>query len=150
MVKEIMHALRKTIMVGLIFSGVILAPVATTAGDATVNEELVSRHLAAFGAGDIESLLAGYSDDAFITTPHGTIRGKDEIRTFFEETFLKFRKEGVLVNLTYQSCDGDTCQIIWDVETLGDSYDFGTDTFLIKDGKIVAETIGAKVRPKAK
>ena len=71
-----MHILRNTLMMGLISSGVVLAPLLTRADDTTRNEELVG---------------------------HSTI---------------------------------DTSS--------------GTDTFLIKDGKIIAQTLAAKARPEVK
>lgn len=115
-----------------------------------MNEELVSGHLAAFGAGDMEALLADYSDDAFMKTPNGTMRGKEELRAAFEGMFAEFGKDGVTFNLAHQSCEGSICQIVWDAETPDNSYEFATDTFLIENGKIVAQTLAAKVTPKAK
>ena len=140
----------RNILVASVVAGTGLMPALAAADESKMNEELVSRHLGEFGAGNMEGLLADYTNDAFLMTPNGTIRGKDELRKLFEGLFAEFGQEGVTFNLAHQSCDGNICQIVWDAETPDNSYEFATDTFVIEDGKIVAQTLAAKVTPKAK
>lgn len=125
-------------------------PTLAAADESKMSGEVVSRHLGEFGAGNMEGLLADYTDDAFLMTPNGIIRGKDELRKLFEGLFTEFGQDGVTFNLTHQSCDGNICQIVWDAETPDNSYEFATDTFVIEGGKIIAQTLAAKVTPKAK
>ena len=60
-------------------------------------QDLVSRHLRAEGAGDIEGAIAVYTDDVehdvvgFPGSPH---HGKDGARKFYEELTANFRTEG--------------------------------------------------------
>jgi hypothetical protein len=48
-----------------------------------------------------------------------------------------------------QRCiDGDHAYIIWTAETVDNSYEFATDTFVVRSGKIIAQSFAAKIRPK--
>ena len=47
-----------------------------------------------------------------------------------------------------QDIDGDTAYIVWKAETADNRYDLGTDTFVVKDGKIATQTFAGKVSPK--
>jgi ketosteroid isomerase-like protein len=46
-------------------------------------EEVFEHHAGALGAGDLDEIVADYTDDAVFITPAGTLRGKDGIRTAF-------------------------------------------------------------------
>jgi hypothetical protein len=48
-----------------------------------------------------------------------------------------------------QRCiEGDHAYILWTAETADNSYEFATDTFVVRNGKIVAQSFAAKVKPK--
>ena len=47
-----------------------------------------------------------------------------------------------------QFIDGDHAYILWNAETADNIYDLGTDTFVVRDGKIVAQSFTARIRPK--
>ncbi len=51
-------------------------------------------------------------------------------------------------NLINQSIEGEVAYVVWSASS--EKYDFpiGTDTFVIKDDKIVVQTFAAKVDPK--
>ena len=38
--------------------------------------------------------------------------------------------------------------IVWTAETADNVYEFGTDTFVIRDGKILAQSFAGTIRPK--
>jgi len=38
--------------------------------------------------------------------------------------------------------------ILWTAETADNVYEVGTDTFIVQDGKIVAQSFAAKITPK--
>jgi hypothetical protein len=44
--------------------------------------------------------------------------------------------------------DGDYGYIVWGAETADNSYEFATDTFVVRNGEIVAQSFAAKIRPK--
>jgi hypothetical protein len=47
-----------------------------------------------------------------------------------------------------QSIEGEVAHIVWAAETADNVYDLGTDTFVVRDGKIIAQPFAAKTTPK--
>ena len=48
-----------------------------------------------------------------------------------------------------QFIEGDYAYILWTAETADNVYEVGTDTFVVRDGKIVAQSFTGKIVPKA-
>jgi hypothetical protein len=48
-----------------------------------------------------------------------------------------------------QFVEGDHAYILWTAETADNVYELGTDTFVVRDGKIVAQSFTGKITPKA-
>jgi len=44
--------------------------------------------------------------------------------------------------------DGDHAYILWTAETEDNSYEFATDAFVVQNGKIIAQSFAAKIKPK--
>ncbi len=99
------------------------------------------RHLAAGTAGDLDALVADFSEDAAVVTPAGIIRGKDNIRGYFEELLGAFppgAEDSVVVN-TLQ-VHRDFVLFNFTVTDVGETFN---DTAIIRDGKIVVfSTVG--------
>ena len=114
---------------------------------ATTNEVL-RHHLNSFGDGDIVSTMADYSSESKIFTPEGVLRGPEAIRSFFVKMFEAFNKPGASFEMLRQEVDGETAYILWKAETAVSRYEVGTDTFIVRNGKIVTETFAGKVSPK--
>ncbi len=111
-------------------------------------QEVLTHHLEAFGAGDMEAILADYDDDSVIITPDETYRGLDEIETFFEPLFADLGQEGATADVDLQKVEGDVAYITWHAETPDNDYQFCTDTFVVEDGVITTQTYGGKVEAK--
>ena len=47
-----------------------------------------------------------------------------------------------------QFIDGDYAYILWTAETADNVYEVATDTFVVRDGKIVAQSFTGKVTPR--
>jgi len=50
--------------------------------------------------------------------------------------------------MTQQFVEGDYAYILWTAETADNVYEVGADTFVVRDGKIVAQSFAGKIRPK--
>ena len=111
-------------------------------------EDILDHHLQAFGAGDLSGLLEDYNDASIIITPEGVRRNREEMSEFFSTLFAEFAKPGMSFNMDQQVVDGEIAYIRWSAETADNVYELGTDTFLIRDGKIVTQTFAAKTTPK--
>jgi len=46
-------------------------------------EKTLLRHWQAFGAGDVDAIMADYAKDAVLITPEGTLKGQTQIRSLF-------------------------------------------------------------------
>lgn len=115
---------------------------------ATDTESVLEHHLATFGDCDLEGIMEDYADDAVVITQSGTFRGHDEIRELFSGLFDEFSDSSVSFSLEEDVTVEEYAYIVWNAETPENEYEFATDTFVIRDGAIVAQTFGAKVSPK--
>ena len=70
------------------------------------------------------------------------------MRPLFEAFFAEFAKPGASFDMKKQSVEGETAYIVWAAETADNVYELATDTFTVRDGKIVAQSFAAKVVPK--
>jgi hypothetical protein len=60
----------------------------------------------------------------------------------------EFGKPGAAFSLKRQFVEGDVAYILWTAETADNVYEVATDTFLVRDGKIVAQSFAGKITPK--
>lgn len=107
-------------------------------------EAVLGHHLQCFGAGDLEGILTDYTPESVLCTPFGVLRGQ-EIADFFRATFVEFVEPGTRFAMQRQTIEGEVAHIIWNAETAVNVYELGTDTFVVRGGKIVAQTFAAKV-----
>ena len=111
-------------------------------------KEVLDNHLRSFGEGDLNGILSDYAPGAVLFTPNGPLRGTDSIRPLFESMIAEFGKPGAVFNMKHQSVDGDYGYILWTAETADNVYEVGTDTFIVRNGKIVAQSYTGKITPK--
>lgn len=121
-----------------------LLPFQLQAGSESDAMEILDRHNAAFGAGNIEAMLADYADDAVFITPIGVFRGHDEIGTFFEGVLAEFAKPGATFEVLQTEFDDNVAYFAWRAETADNIYEVGGDTLVIEDGKIATQTLTLK------
>jgi uncharacterized protein (TIGR02246 family) len=95
---------------------------------------ILDRHMEALAAGDLDAVMADYTDDSvFISNLGGAVKGLDAIRGVFSATSAV----APTIERTAEHIDGDVAFITW----TGEGLPFGTDTFLIRDGKILVQTV---------
>jgi ketosteroid isomerase-like protein len=111
-------------------------------------QEVLTHHLDSFGKGDLDGIMADYTAASRLFTPNGLLRGPEAIRALFVTLFAEFAKPGMSFEMLRQDVDGDTAFIVWKAETADNRYELGTDTFLVKDGKIVTQTFAGKITAK--
>jgi ketosteroid isomerase-like protein len=114
----------------------------------TSTSEVLDRHLKSFAEHDVGGVLADYSSDAVLFAPGGPLKGPDAIRPLFEALISEFAKPGSSFTMQLCCIDGDYAYILWTAETEANSYEFATDTFVVRNGKIVAQSFAAKIKPK--
>lgn len=113
------------------------------------NEEttkaVIEHHLEAFGSGTIDSLLADYTEESVILTPNGQIKGLEEIKALFEGMFPLFPAEGSEFVLDKMEINNQLGYIVWHANTPVATIPLGTDSYIVKDGKIMQQTFAAKI-----
>jgi len=116
--------------------------------DTAISKKVLGSFLTAFGAGKVDAIVAHYAPDAVIVTPGAVVQGHKNIRSMFVGLVAEFGQPGVKFKLLKQNVHGDIALIVWQAETGKNIYDMGTDTYIIRGGKIVAQTVAVKARPK--
>lgn len=111
-------------------------------------KEVLDHHLTCFANRDLDGLMADYSTDALLFGIEGTLRGRDAIRPVFDRFFAEFAKPGLSFSRNQLLIEGDYAFIVWTADTADNSYELGSDTFVIQNGSIRLQALTAKVKPK--
>ena len=108
--------------------------------------EVLDRHLKSFGEYDVSGILADYAPEAVLFVPGGPLKGPDAIKPLFQALIAEFAKPGSSFTMRERWIEGDHAYILWSAETADNSYEFATDTFVVRSGKIVARSFAAQIR----
>lgn len=106
----------------------------------TDTELVVRRHLQVFlEQQGLDAIVSDYDDQACFLTESNVYRGKQAIRSFFD-AFIASLPPGAIGEFALRSLrvEGDLAYITW---SAGPELPLGTDTFLVRDGKIVSQTV---------
>src|SRR5262247_2449816 len=122
--------------------------VAETTEKMASTKEVLDNHLKCFSEGDLEGILSDYAPGAVMFTSDGPLRGAEAMRPLFQAMIAEFGKPGAVFSLKQQFVEGDYAYILWTGETAENVYELGTDTFVVRDGKIVAQSFAGKITPK--
>jgi len=114
----------------------------------TSTKDIIDHHLQAFAARDLKGVLSDYAPDVVFFTPEGALRGPDGIKPLFQKLIAEFAKPGASFKMKQQFFEGDYAYIFWTAETADNMYELGTDTFVVRGGKIVAQSFTGKITPK--
>jgi ketosteroid isomerase-like protein len=112
-------------------------------------KDVLENHLNCFAQRDLAGILSDYAPDAVLFTPDGPLRGTGAIRPLFETLLAEFGKPGADFRMQQQLVEGDYAFITWTAQTADRHYELGTDTFVIRDGKIVVQSFASRTTSKA-
>ena len=101
----------------------------------------LAHHMQSLGGGQLEAVLSDYTEDSVLFTADAMIKGLAGIRSFFE-TAIKTLTPEVMQAFTMvrQDVEGEVAYILWKAAPL---IPLATDTFVIRGGKIMAQTFTA-------
>ncbi|MGH3157245.1 MAG: nuclear transport factor 2 family protein [Streptosporangiaceae bacterium] len=102
-------------------------------------EEVFAHHAQALGAGDLDEIVADYSDDAVFISPAGTKHGKSGIREAFTQLLADLPNADW--SLKTQIYEDDALFLEWAAEAAHAKADDGIDTFIFRDGEIRLQTV---------
>lgn len=112
-------------------------------------KEILDHHLAAFFKYDIQGVLSDYAKEIVFFTAQGPLNGIEAVKSLFQGLIAEFKKPGTNFSMQKYYIDGDHGYILWNAETAENVYEMATDTFVVRDGKIVAQSYTAHVIPKS-
>ena len=102
-------------------------------------EEAFAHHAQALGAGDLDEIVADYTDDAMFISPAGVRRGKEGIRAAF--TQLLADVPNASWDLKTQIYENDILFLEWAADAGATRVEDGIDTFVFRDGMIRVQTV---------
>ena len=103
-------------------------------------EAVLQNHLRAAKVG-VDAIMQDYTDHSVLVTHDSTYRGLVEIRRFFT-TLLKALPEGFFdaLKMNRQEIVGEVAYILWERKPIISQ---ATDTFVVRNGKILVQTFTA-------
>jgi hypothetical protein len=107
-------------------------------------DEIFQHHLEAFGAGNIEEILLDYHEISVIMYGEKIWRGVEGARVFFDMWLSDLIPAGSDFNLISRVSSGDMVCITWSAESAKYNFDFGTDTFVFKEDKVLRQTVATR------
>ena len=103
-------------------------------------KEVLDHHWKAFIENNLKEVMADYTEESVLITPDKTFKGLDEIRKNFEDAYKKFPKDKTTFQLNKSVIDRDVAYILWQAKTPNFNLTYATDTFIIRNGKIITQT----------
>lgn len=116
----------------------LLAPAILAAAPVFADEQsdetelVVMRHLAASEAGDASVVPRDYAEDAVVIFGNEATTGVEAIQQVFENLYARTQMR---LTFTRTVFEGNVGYVVWTMDDLR-----GSDTFFVRDGKIVAQT----------
>jgi len=111
--------------------------------DENQTRAVLRHHMDAFLANDLDAIMSDYTEESVLITPDSTFKGLEAIRQNFANAFTIFPKDSSSMTLRKSVVKQDVAYVIWEAKTPTFSLPFGTDTFIIQNGKIVRQTFAA-------
>src|SRR5205085_9576491 len=95
---------------------------------------------------DLETFMSHYTEDSIFFSPEGEIRGLEPMRANFTAIF-KNLPPGFVERMQFlrEDFDGDIGFVTWKTEPF---VPLGTDTFVVRNGKILVHTFAAYLAQK--
>lgn len=117
-------------------------PTETESIDEEVTRQVLDHHWQTFRDNDLEGVMEDYTEESILITPDTTYKGLDAIRQNFIQAFEAFPAEEDPLTLHKSVVEQDVGYILWEASTPEFELLFATDTFIIRDGKIIRQTYG--------
>ena len=107
--------------------------------------QVVEHHLNAGNSRNLDEIMLDYADDAILIAPDGVNKGKPAIQAAFQQLFTQ--DPYPVITLTREVYEGDVGYIVWTMNTGQPGALQGSDTFIIREGKIVVQTVAVLPPP---
>ena len=115
--------------------------------NAEETRRIVRAHLEAWRRGDVPCLMADYAEDAVMLNKQtGPLIGKTAIAAMYQYVFAEiFKPAEIIFTPEPEIVSGNFALVHWGVTTPSLRTSGGFDTFLLRDGLIVAQAAGVEI-----
>jgi hypothetical protein len=103
-------------------------------------KQVLDHHWEAFIQNNLDEVMADYTEESVLITPDATFKGLGQIRKNFEDAYRIFPKDKTVFQLSKRVIDRDVAYILWQAKTPTFNLTYATDTFIIRNGKIIRQT----------
>lgn len=103
-------------------------------------EDILNHHAKAVREGDLDAIVADYTDQSVLITAQRKYRGRDEIRYFFSELINALPEAQWTATRVFED---DVLFVQWTACSTRYIVTDGTDTFIFRDGMIRIQTVRA-------
>ena len=110
--------------------------------------QIVEHHLASGNSRNLDEIMRDYTDDAIVIAPDGVNKGKQAIHAAFQKMISQ--EPYPVITATQKIYEGNVGYIVWTMNAGQPNAMHGSDTFIIRDGKIVVQTVAIFAPPPAK
>jgi len=141
----------------------ILSLTAGAAFAAESGQAVLDHHVKAMTAGDLNAVMADYADNALLIAPHGiapgqtnvsgndVFSGKENIRKFFAVLTDKDHNPSFkTMTSTFESRGNDVILMKWMQNKGKPDQVSGTDTWIIRGGKVITQVVAVDAAPAKK
>jgi hypothetical protein len=136
----------------ILLAALLFAGCASTEGltksDEQTTREVLDHHWNTFQGNDLEGVMADYTEASILITPNRTYKGMQEIRDNFVSAFATFPNSATTMQLNKSIVQRDVGYILWEATGPKIRLSYGSDTFVIKDGKIISQTYAGVSTPR--
>jgi ketosteroid isomerase-like protein len=109
-------------------------------------QEIFRRHVTALIAGDLDSLVADYAEDALVVTADGEYRGRAAVRELFAGLLRALPDVTLEAQLT--AFADNVLLLHWTADSTVNTIPDGVDTFIFDAAAIQVQTISCTLTPK--
>lgn len=110
--------------------------------------QVLEHHNKYLQSGNLEETLRDYRDDSVIINMGGPVVGIEAIRAFFADSIKNCLPPETVYQTLQCYVHEEMAYITWTAESPFYSVPYGTDTFIIRDGKIVRQTFAGILNKK--
>ncbi len=98
----------------------------------------LQHHLTAIAQGNLDAILSDYTEESVLFLADNTLPGLDPIRNFFATLLATLPADWMAdFKMIRQAIEGEVAYIVWQAPPV---FPLATDTFVVRKGKIVAQT----------
>jgi predicted SnoaL-like aldol condensation-catalyzing enzyme len=110
------------------------------------SRNIIMHHLISFQDNDLEAVMSDYMNESVLITQDGSYTGPEQIKAFFADLMKHFPKQKSSFTMDKVIVNDDLVYIVWHANTPSLEVSLGSDTFIIKNGKIYRQTFAGELK----